>query len=55
MAIILPAISHPDLIIAAVAARDPERAKSYAKKYNIPNVHKSYQGLPNSLLQPEDF
>jgi predicted dehydrogenase len=48
--------------VVAVAARDEERAKEYAKKHSIPIVHKSYEalledpnidavyiGLPNSL------
>jgi predicted dehydrogenase len=42
--IIAPAISHPEVIIAAIAARDPEKGKAYAKKHNIPKVHTSYQG-----------
>lgn len=33
------------MIVAAVAARDPERARSYAKLHGIPNVHVSYQAL----------
>lgn len=44
MAIIDPAKSHPEVIIAAVAARDEARAQAYAKKHRIPIVHKSYQG-----------
>ncbi|KAL8947244.1 MAG: hypothetical protein Q9222_006458, partial [Ikaeria aurantiellina] len=44
-AVIIPAKSHPDLIIAAVAARDPARAKAYATKHSIPNVHSTYQSL----------
>jgi predicted dehydrogenase len=45
MAIINPAKSHPEVIIAAIAARDQKRAEAYAKKYGIPTVHKSYQGM----------
>lgn len=44
MAIIRPAISHPEAVIAAVAARDEKKAQAYAKKYGIPKVLKSYQG-----------
>lgn len=40
----LPALSHPEVIVAAVAARDPERARQYAEKYSIPIVHDTYQG-----------
>lgn len=44
-AIITPAKSHPEVIIAAIAARDQTKAKAYAQKYGIPIVHKSYQEL----------
>lgn len=44
MAIIGPAKSHPEVIVAAIAARDPKKAEAYAKKHGIPIVHKSYQG-----------
>lgn len=43
-ALIYPAKSHPEVIIAAVAARDVKKAEAYAKKYGIPIVHKSYNG-----------
>ncbi|BCS14524.1 dimeric dihydrodiol dehydrogenase [Aspergillus luchuensis] len=45
LAIMLPALSHPEVIVAAVAARDPERARQYAEKYSIPIVHDTYQEL----------
>ncbi|RLL93008.1 hypothetical protein CFD26_100857 [Aspergillus turcosus] len=45
MALIGPAKSHPEVIIAAVAARDKKKAEAYAKKHNIPVVHLSYQEL----------
>ncbi|KAF2022167.1 NAD(P)-binding protein [Aaosphaeria arxii CBS 175.79] len=44
-ALIIPAHSHPEVIVAAVAARDPSRAEAYAKKHRIPTVHKSYDDL----------
>ncbi|PYH91920.1 NAD(P)-binding protein [Aspergillus ellipticus CBS 707.79] len=44
-AVINPAKSHPEAIVAAVAARDPERARQYAKRHGIPIVHDSYQSL----------
>lgn len=44
-AVISPAKSHPEVIVVAVAARDPKRAQAYAKKYRIPIVHDSYQTL----------
>ncbi|KAJ5248817.1 hypothetical protein N7468_000268 [Penicillium chermesinum] len=47
IALIAPAKSHPEVIVAAVAARDRDRAASYAKKHDIPIVHASYQALLN--------
>ena len=44
-AIIHPAKSHPEVIIAAIAARDQGKANAYAQKYDIPIVHTSYQAL----------
>jgi predicted dehydrogenase len=45
MALIAPAKSHSEVLIHAVAARDPKRAKAYAKKHGIPKVHASYDDL----------
>ena len=45
IAVINPARSQPDVIIAAVAARDVARARTYATKYDIPVVHESYESL----------
>ncbi|KAL2811607.1 hypothetical protein BJX63DRAFT_444022 [Aspergillus granulosus] len=45
LALIGPAKSHPEAIVAAVAARDRRRAEAYAKKHGIPIVHDSYEGL----------
>ncbi|KAF2192443.1 oxidoreductase domain-containing protein [Zopfia rhizophila CBS 207.26] len=45
MALIIPARSHPDVIVAAVAARDSTKAEAFAKKYGIPVVHKTYDDL----------
>ena len=44
-AVIIPAKSHPEVIVAAIAARDEKRAQTYAKLHGIPNVHTSYQAL----------
>ena len=44
MSIITPALSHPEAVIAAVAARDEKKANAYAKKHHIPKVFKSYDG-----------
>ncbi|KAI2788425.1 hypothetical protein POX_e06441 [Penicillium oxalicum] len=45
VAVVNPAKSHPDVIVAAVAARDFDRAKKYAQDYGIPIVHSSYQAM----------
>ncbi|PVI06630.1 NAD(P)-binding protein [Periconia macrospinosa] len=47
MALITPAKSHPDVVVAAVAARDFKRATAFAKKHGIPVVHKTYDDLIN--------
>lgn len=44
LAIVIPAKSHPDVVVRAVAARDRSRAEEYAKKHGIPVVHDNYQG-----------
>ncbi|KAI1471271.1 NAD(P)-binding protein [Daldinia caldariorum] len=45
MALILPAKSHPDVVVQTVAARDPKKAKAYAQKHGIPEVSANYQDL----------
>ena len=49
MALITPAKSHSEVVIAAVAARDRKRAEAYAKKHSIAKVHSSYQGMSSRL------
>lgn len=44
-ALFIPARSHPEVIIAAVAARDKKKAEAYAKENGIPIVHESYDGM----------
>lgn len=44
MALILPARTHPEVVIASVAARDRARAEKYAKKHGIEGIHDTYQG-----------
>ncbi|KAI1165942.1 hypothetical protein F5B18DRAFT_609251 [Nemania serpens] len=46
-AIILPARSHPDVIIQTVAARNPAKTKKYAKKHGIPETAQSYEDILN--------
>lgn len=44
-ALIEPARAHGEVEVAAVAARDPERAEAFAKTYGIEVVHPSYEAL----------
>lgn len=44
-ALITPALSHSGVVVAAVAARNPERAQAFAKKHGIRKVFNSYQEL----------
>ncbi|KZW02290.1 NAD(P)-binding protein [Exidia glandulosa HHB12029] len=44
-ALILPARSHPGVVVTAVAARNPARAREFAQKHGIPRVFDSYQEL----------
>jgi predicted dehydrogenase len=49
-ALVYPARSVPEMQIAAIAARDPKRAQSFARKHHIPLVHQTYSAL---LADPE--
>jgi predicted dehydrogenase len=50
MALVRPAKSVPGVAVAAVAARDPERAQRFAARHGIPRVHRDYPAL---LADPE--
>ncbi|KAJ9481875.1 hypothetical protein VN97_g11582 [Penicillium thymicola] len=45
LALITPALSHPEVIVQAIAARDHARASAFAKKHNIPDVRTSYEEI----------
>ncbi len=45
MALVKPARQLPEAEFAAVAARDPARARKFAAKHRIPRVHGSYEAL----------
>ncbi|KAH7322434.1 hypothetical protein B0I35DRAFT_476387 [Stachybotrys elegans] len=45
LTLIIPAKSHPEVIVQAVAARDRAKAEAFAKSHNIPEVKGSYQEL----------
>lgn len=44
-AVINAALSHPDIIISAIAARSRSRAEAFARKHSIPHVFSSYDEL----------
>lgn len=44
-ALIYPARRVEHVIVAAIAARDPAQARTFAATYGIPQVHDSYQAL----------
>ncbi len=45
VALIKPAGKNPDVVVAAVAARDASRAQAFAAKHGIGRVHDSYPAL----------
>lgn len=45
MALVKPAAEVPEVEVAAVAARDPQRAKAFADKHGIARTHASYEDL----------
>ncbi|WP_410671221.1 Gfo/Idh/MocA family protein [Amycolatopsis sp. cmx-4-68] len=44
-ALVKPASTHSEVVVAAVAARSPERAQAFATRHGIPAVHSSYEEL----------
>jgi predicted dehydrogenase len=44
-ALVKPALKNKDIEVAAVAARDPARAKEFADKHGIATVHATYDAL----------
>ena len=45
MALTNPARSIPEVQVVAIAARDPKRAQSFARRHRIPHVHRTYDDL----------
>ncbi|KAI5200223.1 hypothetical protein AUEXF2481DRAFT_166114 [Aureobasidium subglaciale EXF-2481] len=45
LSLIIPARSHPEVIVQAVAARDRSKAEAFAKTHGIPEVKDSYQDI----------
>jgi predicted dehydrogenase len=50
MALVDPAKENPEVVVAAVAARDATRAQAFAAKHGIARVHDSYEAL---IADPE--
>jgi predicted dehydrogenase len=46
-ALLVPAAATEGISVAAIAARDPERAHAYARWHRIPQVHSSYLDVLN--------
>ncbi|WP_159843808.1 Gfo/Idh/MocA family protein [Nocardia sp. CY41] len=44
-AVVRPARAHPDVVVAAVAAREPERGRAFAREHGIERVFDSYAAL----------
>ena len=49
-ALIKPSKENPEVVVAAVAARDASRARAFATRHTIPKVHASYEDL---IADPE--
>jgi predicted dehydrogenase len=49
-ALVRPAAVVPGVEVAAVAARDPRRARAFAARFGVPKVHDSY---PDLVADPE--
>jgi len=52
-ALIIPALSHPDVVIHSVASRDRAKASAYASKYKISKVHSGGRCYQDLLDDPE--
>jgi predicted dehydrogenase len=44
-ALVKPAVANDGVVCAAIAARDPRRARAFAAKHHIPKVHETYEAL----------
>ena len=55
LALINPARSHEEVIIVAVAARNKEKAETFAKQYAIPKVYGGPSGYQGGLFQADFF
>jgi len=44
-ALVKPAAANDGVVFAAIAARDPSRARAFAARHHIPKVHDTYEAL----------
>lgn len=44
-ALIIPAKTHPEVVVYAVAARSLAKAQAFAKKHGIEKAYEGYQGI----------
>lgn len=44
LSLIIPAKSHPGVIVQAISARDRTKAEAFAKSHGIPEIKDTYQG-----------
>ncbi|GAA4529515.1 Gfo/Idh/MocA family protein [Amycolatopsis samaneae] len=44
-ALIRPTRENPEVVVTAVAARDPRRGREYARRHGVAKVHDSYEAL----------
>lgn len=49
LSLIIPAKSHPQVVVQAISARNRQRAEEFAKKHGIPEVRDSYQGMSSVI------
>ncbi|KDR69580.1 hypothetical protein GALMADRAFT_255794 [Galerina marginata CBS 339.88] len=52
IAFVTPAISHPEVIVAAIASRGEAKGKKFAKKYSIPKVYSGPNAYQELLDDP---
>ncbi|KAI0163917.1 putative oxidoreductase [Xylariaceae sp. FL1272] len=45
LSLLIPASSHPEVVVQSIAARDRTKAEEFARKHGIPDVADSYQAL----------
>ncbi|KAK7455212.1 hypothetical protein VKT23_011087 [Stygiomarasmius scandens] len=52
-ALVIPAKTHPEVVVYAVAARDIKRAEAFAKKHGVPKFYGGSNGYQELLDDPE--